>query len=35
LSKDYEFLPTTSEMILYGAMVHLMVRRLEPKTNAR
>jgi putative transposase len=34
LSKDYEFLPTTSEMMLYGAMVHLMVRRLAPKTNA-
>jgi hypothetical protein len=27
-------LPTTSEMMLYGAMVHLMVRRLEPKTKA-
>jgi putative transposase len=28
LSKDYEYLPTTSEMILYAAMVNLMVRRL-------
>jgi len=34
LSKDYEFLPTTSEMMLFAAMVHLMVRRLEPKTHA-
>jgi len=28
LSKDYEYLPTTSEMMLYAAMVNLMVRRL-------
>jgi putative transposase len=35
LSKDYEFLPTTSEMMLFAAMVHLMVRRLEPKTHTR
>lgn len=34
LSKDYEFLPTTSEMMLFAAMVHLMLRRLEPKTHA-
>jgi putative transposase len=33
LSKDYEFLPTTSEMMLFAAMVHLMVRRLEPKIH--
>jgi putative transposase len=26
LSKDYEFLPTTSEMMIYAAMVHLMIR---------
>jgi hypothetical protein len=26
-------LPTTSEMMLFAAMVHLMVRRLEPKTH--
>jgi putative transposase len=32
LSKDYEFLPTTSEMMLFAAMVHLMVRRLETNT---
>ena len=34
LSKDYEFLPTTSEMMIFAAMVHLMVRRLEPQTQA-
>ncbi|MCS6812209.1 MAG: IS5 family transposase [Cyanobacteria bacterium] len=28
LSKDYEYLPTTSETMLYAAMVNLMVRRL-------
>jgi hypothetical protein len=27
-------LPTTSEMMIFAAMVHLMVRRLEPKTQA-
>jgi putative transposase len=31
LSKDYEFLPTTSEVMIFAAMVHLMVRRLKPK----
>lgn len=35
LSKDYEFLPTTSEMMLFAAMVHLMVRRLKPKHQTR
>jgi putative transposase len=30
LSKDYEFLPTTSETMIFAAMVHLMVRRLAP-----
>uniref|UniRef100_B8HL33 Transposase IS4 family protein n=1 Tax=Cyanothece sp. (strain PCC 7425 / ATCC 29141) TaxID=395961 RepID=B8HL33_CYAP4 len=35
LSKDYEFLTTTSEMMLFAAMVHLMVRRLKPKNQAR
>ena len=51
LSKDYEFLPTTSEMrmrarrvsrrpkrtkqMIYAAMVHLMIRRLQPKSQAR
>jgi len=33
LSKDYEFLPTTSEMMIFAAMVHLMVRRLKPETQ--
>jgi len=33
LSKDYEYLPTTSEMMLFAAMVHLMVRRLKPKSH--
>lgn len=35
LSKDYEFLPTTSEMMLLAAMLHLMVRRLEPNSHTR
>ena len=34
LSKDYEFLATTGEVMLYAAMVHLMVRRLKPKIQA-
>jgi putative transposase len=34
LSKDYEFLPTTGEMMSFAAMVHLMVRRLKPKSQA-
>ena len=29
LSKDYEYLPTTSETMLYVAMVHLMLHRLS------
>jgi putative transposase len=33
LSKDYEYLPTTSETMLYVAMIHLMVRRLAPPTK--
>jgi putative transposase len=28
LSKDYEYLPQTSEAMIHGAMIHLMVRRL-------
>ena len=28
LSKDYEYLPTTSETMLYAAMVNIMLRRL-------
>lgn len=29
LSKDYEFLPESSEAFIYAAMIHIMVRRLE------
>jgi len=29
LSKDYEFLPTTSESYLYLAMTHVLLRRLK------
>lgn len=28
LSKDYEYLPQTSETMIYAAMTHLMLRRL-------
>ena len=30
LSKDYERLPETSEAMIQMAMVHIMLRRLEP-----
>jgi putative transposase len=30
LRKDYEYLPTRSEAMIYAAMVHLMLRRLAP-----
>mgnify|MGYP005864290653 CR=1 FL=1 len=30
LSKDYEFLPDTSESMIYIAMIHLMLKRLRP-----
>lgn len=30
LSKDYEAKPETSEAMIYLAMIHLMVRRLQP-----
>jgi putative transposase len=30
LSKDYEGLPETSEAMIQLAMIHVMVRRLEP-----
>lgn len=33
LSKDYEFLPTTSEMMIYVAMTPLMLRRLTRKAQ--
>lgn len=29
LSKDYEFLPESSEAFIYTAMIHIMVRRLN------
>jgi putative transposase len=32
LSKDYEELPRTSEAMIYGAMIHLMIRRLARKS---
>jgi putative transposase len=30
LSKDYETLTTSSESVIYLAMIHLMIRRLKP-----
>ena len=32
LSKDYEYLPASSEAMIYVAMIHLMVHRIEAKT---
>lgn len=32
LSRDYEGLLLTSEVLIYAAMVHLMLRRLAPET---
>ena len=32
-SKDYEFLPDTSENMIYLAMIHLMLRRLAKKSE--
>jgi putative transposase len=34
LSKDYEYLPATSETIIYIAMIGLMTRRLAQKCRA-
>ena len=34
LSKDYEELPRSSETMVYLAMIHLMVRRLEPVASS-
>jgi putative transposase len=31
LSKDYEYLPATSETVIYIAMIGLMLRRLAPR----
>ena len=33
LSKDYEVLPETSEAMIRLAMIHIMVRRLEPTSQ--
>ena len=33
LSKDYEYLPATSEAMIYVAMMHIMVRRIAIKTT--
>ncbi|WP_322745424.1 hypothetical protein [Plectonema radiosum] len=33
LSKDYEYLPKTSETIIYAAMTHLMLSRLVRKNR--
>jgi putative transposase len=30
LSKDYEYLTDSSEATIYLAMIHIMIRRLEP-----
>jgi transposase len=32
LSKDYEYLTASSEAMIYVAMIHLMVCRIEVKT---
>lgn len=32
LSKDYEYLTASSEAMIYVAMIHLMVRRIEART---
>ena len=34
LSKDYEYLPTTSETMIYVAMINLMLRRLTSQTQS-
>ncbi|WP_069791276.1 IS5 family transposase (plasmid) [Cyanobacterium sp. IPPAS B-1200] len=33
LSKDYEFLPTTSEMMIFASMIHIMLRRFERQSQ--
>lgn len=33
LSKDYEYLPDTSETMIYVAMIHLTIRRLTSKNQ--
>jgi len=34
LSKEYEFLPTTSETMIYVVMIHIMLKRLAPLTSS-
>lgn len=33
LSKDYEYLTDSSEATIYLAMIHIMIRRLEPSVQ--
>ncbi|MGK7949393.1 MAG: transposase, partial [Xenococcaceae cyanobacterium] len=35
LSKDYEYLPNTSETMLYIAMINLMLRRLTWSSSSQ
>ena len=35
LSKDYEFLPESSEAMIQVSMIHLMLRRLRPIKRKR
>lgn len=34
LSKDYEYLPSQSEAMIYAAMVHVMLKRLAPASSS-
>lgn len=34
LAKDYEYLPESSETMVYVAMIHLMLRRLRPEKQS-
>jgi putative transposase len=35
LSKDYEFLPESSEVMIYLAMIRLMLKRLDKMARKR